>query len=242
MRSIIFIITLFIINVHAYALDDKEIFLLIDSDNISKIRKLVESNQITVDQKIKAEPYKFAPLVTIAARAASLKVLAYLIEKKADLNARTSVDETALMLASFFDDEMGDPNGVYTRHEKAVKLLVEAGAYLENIPEQFVPLAYAAYKSRTRIITYLLSKGANPNGVTQNGTSLVNTPLMMSVIGGDKKTTLLLLRSGADAKITNSRNATALELAKKNGKDDVLSYLECAETLSNGEIFSQKCE
>jgi len=235
---------LFIISFSAHAIDDTQLVFTIESDNVSSLKKLVQSKLITVNQTVKTPPYASAPILTIAARSASLKVLKYLIEGGADLNASTSVQETPLMLASFFKDTMEDPESGYARHEKAVRMLVEAGADVENIPEQYAPLAYASYSGHTTIMSYLISKGANPNGNNvQDGRTYNNSPLMMSVMGaGDKEGTLILLRANADAKIINGDKMTALMYAKKYNRDYLVDMLYCAEKLKPGEIFKEKCE
>lgn len=181
-------LALLLISFNVHAIDDTQIVFTIESDNVSSIKKLVQSKLITVNQNVKTPPYASAPILTIAARSASLKVLKYLIEGGADLNASTSVQETPLMLASFFKDTMEDPESGYSRHEKAVRMLVEAGADVENIPAQYAPLAYASYSGHTRIMSYLLTKGAKPNGNSvQDSRTFNNSPLMMSVMGAGVK-------------------------------------------------------
>ncbi|GIL18351.1 MAG: hypothetical protein BroJett040_21020 [Oligoflexia bacterium] len=224
------------------AYDPTSVNNAIEMDNVSTIASLVESGQISINEKIPAPGYgKGAPLITLAARSASLKVLTYLINHKADLNAKTPVNETALMLASFFKDEDGSYEPGYKQHEKAVQLLVQAGANLENDIGSYTPLSYAAYQGHIRIVKYLTSKGANIDGNAVNGENNVNTPLMMSVLTDQQEVVIHLLRLGADVKITKGTES-AITFAKKYNRTKMLNYLTCAERLNPGQKFSEVCE
>ena len=214
----------------------------ITADRADVIEAAVKSGKVSVNQKIPAPAYaEGAPLLTIAARAGSLDVMRYLIKAGADVNARTPANETALMLAAYFYLE-GSASSMFERHEKATRMLVESGANLENERYNYTPLAYAAYQGHDHIVRYLIERGANVNADAENGTTYVNTPLMMAAMQGHEKVTLRLLRAGADARVRVHGGHTARELAQKYQGRDLIPYLACAERLSPGETFSQKCE
>ena len=213
-------------------------------DDARYVRALVESNAITVNQVIPGAGYTVTPMITVAARNASINVLRFLIAARADLNARTPDRDTALMLAAFFGQEEQALNSAsYARYELAVRLLVEAGASLENAEiNAYTPLGYAAYAGRDNTVRYLLEKGAKVNASTQGGNSHINTPLMMAALQGHRNTALHLLRAGADARVRVQNGMTALELAQKNKQTHLEKMLRCAETLAAGESFQQRCE
>src|SRR6266545_7605945 len=152
--------------------DTVQLLNAIDQDNAGYIRSAVESGALNVNQRVAAPAYPDgAPLITVAARAGALSVLRYLVSAGADLNSGTPVNETALMLASFFyDQDLTDSPRAFERHEKAVRLLVEAGADLEN-PHAYAytPLSYAAYQGNERVVRYLIERGARVNNVAPNG-------------------------------------------------------------------------
>lgn len=210
-------------------------------DDAGFIENAVKAGKIGINERIRTPGYQEgAPLVVVAARYASLNVLRYLIAAHADINARTDIGETALMLAAFFNPD--DGHGVTNeRYEQAVRMLVEAGASLENDPNNYTPLAYAAHQGHNRIVRYLLSRGARVNADARDGVIYVNTPLMMAAIQGHEDTALWLLRAGADARVRLYRGATAAELAIKYNNRNLLGALRCAETLAPGEAFDRKC-
>ena len=214
----------------------------ITADRVDVVEAAVKSGKVSVNQKIPAPAYaEGAPLLTIAARAGSLDVMRFLIKAGADVNARTSTNETALMLAAYFHLD-GTAGSMFERHEKATHMLVESGANLENERYNYTPLAYAAYQGHDHIVRYLIERGANVNADAENGITYVNTPLMMAAMQGHEKVTLLLLRAGADARIRVHGGHTARELAEKHQGRDLVPYLACAERLNPGELFSQRCE
>ena len=213
-------------------------------DDVSYVRALVDAKSITVDQVAPGIGYATAPMITVAARNASLNVLRYLIAAKADLNARTPDRDTALMLAALFSEEDRERMNVsYMRYDQAVRLLVEAGANLENADiNAYTPLAYAAYAGRESTVTYLLGKGAKVNAAAQGRVSYANTPLMMAAMQGHRGIALHLLRAGADPSVRVQNGMTALEFAMKYKQTHVAGILRCAESLKPGETFRQRCE
>ncbi len=213
------------------------------TDDVRYVRSAIESGAISPNQNIPAPSYmEGTPLLTIAARAASLDVMQYLISVRANLNARTPVDETPLMLAAYFyDDEQNPVSTSNPRHEKAVRMLVEAGADVENGPDSYTPLSYAAYQGNDQIVRYLIVHGARPNADAVNGETFINTPLMMASIQGHRSTALKLLDAGADARIRVWGGNTAVEFAEKYRHTHMIPMLRCAESLAQHETFRQKC-
>jgi len=214
------------------------------SDEVEYVAAAVKAGRANVNQRISAPVYmEGTPLITIAARAGSVGVVRFLIAAGADLDALTPAGETAMMLASYFGAE-GDATAskVSERHERIVQLLTEAGAILENAPNNYTPLAYAAYQGHDHIVRYLLDKGAKVNADAGPDSCDVNTPLMMAAMQGHRGSALLLLRAGANARVRTYRGLTAAQLAAKYDGKSIVPLLRCAESLSPGEKFAHRCE
>lgn len=227
-----------------HTLDIDRLNRAIALDDVGYLRGLVESGRLDVNERIPAPVYmEGTPLVTLAARAGSLGVLRYLISAGADLDAPTPAGETALMLAAYFRREE-DGHIAYDRHENAVRVLVAAGANLENEPHRYTPLAYAAYQGNERVAAFLLERGARVDGDadTRNDVTYVNTPLMMAAMQGHERVARLLLRAGANARIRVYQGHTAAEFARKYNHPHLLPAILCAESLAPGETFSSRCE
>jgi ankyrin repeat protein len=225
-------------------LDAAELHNAIAADHVDYVRAAIEARVASVNERIPAPVYvEGTPLITIAARAGSVDVLRYLIKAGADINARTPAHETALMLAAYFRVE--DPNSgsvSFERHQEAARLLVEAGATLENEPYNYTPLAYAAYQGHDHMIQYLIKRGARVNADVVPGPAYVNTPLMMAAMQGHQSSAILLLRAGADARIRVQNGHTAAELAAKYSGNGLVPLLRCAERAGPGEGFLRMCE
>lgn len=221
-------------------LDLDELRNAIVSDHADYVRAAVEARLIDVNSRIPAPVYmEGTPLITIAARAGSVDVVRYLIRAGADLDALTPAYETALMLATYFPTELGESTH---RHEEVARLLVEAGAMVDNHPHNYTPLAYAAYQGRDRMIRFLIERGAKVDPGSNPGYVYVNTPLMMAAMQGHASSVLLLLRAGADARVRVVNGLTAAELAAKYNGASLVPLLKCAEAVGPGPAFIQRCE
>src|SRR5688500_15083307 len=206
-------------------------------DDVAFVQEAVGAGKLNVNQFVRTPGFQEgAPLILVAARYASLKTLRYLISAGANVNARAATGETALMLASYFDND--DPQrraASNDAYEQAAQILVESGASLENAPNHYTPLAYAAYAGHNRIVRYLLQRGARVDGDAEDGYIYVNTPLMMAAIQGHLETTVWLLRAGAHPRASVHLGHTAAELAMKNNHTQIAGLLRCAENMGPGD-------
>jgi len=224
-------------------IDSERVLNAIVADDVDYVHAAIKAGAVSPNQRIPAPGYREGtPLLTIAARSASLNVLRYLVAAGADVNARTPAHETALMLASFFMEDggfLGVPS--YGRHEQAARLLVAAGADLEGAPHGYTALSYAAYQGRDRTVRFLLERGARVDGYVEDGIAYIPTPLMMAAMMGQRTAALRLLRAGANARIRVNGGHTARELAVKHNQTHLAPLLACAERLAPGESFSRRC-
>jgi ankyrin repeat protein len=215
----------------------------VELDNASAVRSEIESGRATPDARVRGADYgePGIPILALAARAGSIEVVRLLVALKADLNARTPVGETAVMLASLVPDPQGEPGTPVTHaHFAIVRVLVEAGAALEN-PGQLTAVSYAAYAGHLDILRYLLDRGASPDGGATGEAHPVPTPLAMAVRQGKADAVRLLLERGANARIRTPAGDDALALARKLGRTEFVSLLECAVSAGSGPRFAAAC-
>jgi ankyrin repeat protein len=180
------------------------------------LRKAVELDRAwAVEQLVKkgVDPNltdaKGDPLLVIALREKQLDVAKALINAKdIDFDKTNKVGETPLMMAAL--------NGLMP----IVKLLVD-DKEVEINKTGWTPLHYAASMGRDEVVKYLVDHAAYIDAESPNGT----TPLMMAVRGGHITTVKLLLDEGADMRLKNQQNMTAIDFAKRYDKQEILDGL-----------------
>ncbi|MFW5800714.1 MAG: ankyrin repeat domain-containing protein [Spirochaeta sp.] len=117
-----------------------------------------------------------------------------------------------------------------------VKILVEYGADINNIPDDGVPpLTYAVTNGSEEVVTFLLEQGADPNPVysekQENGRTPLPAilPLAMKDLPNTEAIAQLLLSHGADpnyiAVDDNGTRITVLTLSLKNDKQQFTEFL-----------------
>jgi ankyrin repeat protein len=120
-----------------------------------------------------------------AARADNAAIVSLLIENCADVNARSDIGETALMVASFEGST------------RVAKLLVEAGADVNLRSEaEMTALINAAWRGRLEIVRLLIERGADVDVESKSG----STALGMSTYGlrNESEIARLLREAGAN--------------------------------------------
>ena len=131
----------------------------------------------------------------------------YLLKKRARLNTRNRNGETALSLAA------------YRGKLDFAQRLVEAGADVNLYG--WPPLIYAAFNGHAPVVDYLLTRGAEVNATTANG----STALLFAARFGHLEVVKILLQHQADPNLANERGATAIDWALKTDNTDIADLL-----------------
>ncbi len=154
-----------------------------------------------------------SPLV-LSLREGSFKVAKLLLaQPKINLDQTNAAGETALMMVAL----KGQLDWLQT--------LLEQGAKSERPDTMaWTALHYAASGPEPRAVQLLLSRGALINVRSPNG----STPLMMAARYGAIDSAMLLLKSGADAKLRNDQQWDAADFAKSAGRDALAAQLRVA--------------
>lgn len=124
-----------------------------------------------------------------------------------EANLRNPAGETALMLAAI------------RGQVPIIKALMDRGASVQH--DGWAPLHYAASQPNYGPLELLVSKGADLNARSPNG----STPLMMAARYGSDDVALWLLKRGADASLRNEKNMTAADFARSVGRDALAAKL-----------------
>lgn len=134
------------------------------------------------------------------------------VDQGVDVNAADQRGRTALMLAAF--------NG----HTEVVRLLLEEGARVSDTnSEGRTPLIFAASGPYAETVKLLLEWEADPN-VTDSGEGW--SALMFAAAGGHLDVVQTLLDYNADPSIKDKDGDMAINFARNNNHQKVVSLLE----------------
>jgi uncharacterized protein len=191
----------------AFAGSFDDFFSAIRLDNASAVADLLRRGFDPNTRDAKGQPG-----LVIAMQEHSLKSASSLL-KSPDLqvDVLNSAGESALMTAAI----KGDLEGV--------QLLLDHGAKVDQ--PGWDALHYAATGPAPSVVKLLLDRGAAIDAPSPNG----STPLMMAAQYGSEDAVKLLLQRGADAKRRNQLDLSAVDFAKRAGRDSVARMIEQAE-------------
>lgn len=188
--------------VFAGAYDD--LFVAVIRDDASGLAKLLRQG---VDPNSR-DP-KGLPALSVAIKRESPKAFEMLLAHPAiDVDARNAAGETALMLTAIAGDL------------EASQQLVARGAQVQF--PGWSPIHYAASGPNTRLVHWLLDRGAHVDAESPNGT----TPLMLAAQHAPEGTVELLLKRGADPRRRNQRGLQAVDYAEMGGRDFLVERFE----------------
>ncbi|XP_067618406.1 uncharacterized protein [Eurosta solidaginis] len=197
----------------------------------------------------------FTPLHA-AAECGYLELVNFLLQNKADVNARNDRDWTplhaaalnghleivnALILkganvnASVIDGCTPLHYAIENGHEKVANILLKHGANANVVDKTYnnTPLHYAAKDGYEKIVKALLINKANASITTVEGI----TPLHFAVQSGHLKIVVALLEHGVNIRAKDKNNATPLHYAAESGHKAVAELL-----IKNGIEINDKAD
>jgi ankyrin repeat protein len=193
------------------------------------------------DQDARKAAEEEATLQKTAALRAQVETTRLLLEKGADVNARTDYGATALSMAAKqkawvevvellleggaqVDTDGNEPlvAAVRNKQEELVKLFLAHGAKVNaKDPDQKTALMHATEAGDGIITKLLLQNGADVNAKDKNG----ETALMAAAWYGNSAIAELLLQKGARVDTHTPDGETAILLAKRENNEDVVRLL-----------------
>lgn len=186
----------------AGAYDD--LFVTVIRDDASGLARLLRQG---VDPNSR-DP-KGLPALSVAIKRESPKAFELLLAHPTiDVDARNAAGETPLMLTAIAGDL------------EASQQLVARGAKVQF--PGWSPIHYAASGPNTRLVQWLLDRGAQVDAESPNGT----TPLMLAAQHAPESTVELLIKRGADPRRRNQRGLQALDYAEMGGRDFLVERFE----------------
>jgi ankyrin repeat protein len=142
-----------------------------------------------------------------------IKKVKELIAKGADVNAKDNHGTTPLMFAALME------------RAEAAKVLIEKGADVNaKDPEGWTPLIFAIRLGQAEIAKLLIEKGADANAKDTYGW----TPLMHAAGLGHTAIVKIRLDKGADINAKSLKGDTALTIAEREKKKDMVILLQKA--------------
>ena len=150
------------------------------------------------------------PLLMVAARHGQEKMVCWLLDHGADINAPGARGEGSALVAAL--------DG---RHENIVRLLLERGADPNAVEKGPGTLHMALWRGDTALVDLLLSHGASSHRPDDSGI----TPLMMAAMVGHASALLRLLDEGAVVDSQDRQGMTAMTVACRSGRAEIFTIL-----------------
>ncbi|XP_024871481.1 uncharacterized protein LOC112454357 isoform X3 [Temnothorax curvispinosus] len=167
-------------------------------NNHIAVAKILFKKYVNVD--INENIDGFTPL-HVAAKGGHLELVNFLLQNKADVNARNDMYSTPL-------------HGAASNCLEVVSALILNGANVNaRSISGITPLHCAVDYGHEKIVNILLEHGANVNAVDIDN----ETPLILAAIYGHEEIVKTLLKSKANANIANVASMTPLHFAAQNG-------------------------
>jgi len=184
-----------------------EIHQAAKNGDLALIKKLLEKDPKLLDS---GNMLQQSPLL-IASYQGHEEIIAFLLEKKADVNKKDKFGATALHMASL------------KGNVAIVKLLLSHGADI-NIASNNgkVPMQMAFEAEQTEVVGELLKKGIDVNApIDQFNRTLLHKAAIM----GKSKVLGFLMEKGGDINKQDNTQRTPLDLARACGHADVIAFL-----------------
>ncbi|CAH3194929.1 unnamed protein product [Porites evermanni] len=178
--------------------------------DVVALNTLLETSQPNLDHS----NAKGLSALHYAARNNHAEVIQLLINHGADPNVRSRVEHKALSPLHF---------AAWFNAAKAVDVLLRNGANVES-GSAFgqKPLHYAVSRASPELVMTLITKGkANLNGLDNHRFS----PLHLATQRGRLDIIKILIEHGADISAVNEESETAIHIAAREGRDEVLRHL-----------------
>ena len=192
-----FFIPLLIVSFYTYAkpVDFLTIQKTIEQGDLSALKKMKDFPVNIKDQS------KKTPL-HLAVSYEKPKIVSWLIQQKAAVNARTVIGKTPLHITAL------------RKNKKIAQQLVQAGGDVHSLDNRKNSLLHYTFYSQKKgeekksaeLIRFFISKKINVN--TQN--KALDTALHLAASNGDLRSVLLLLKNGAKVQLTNMYKQTSV--------------------------------
>jgi len=214
----LFIFILLLLNLSlatVMAQDGSELITAIMYQEFDKAKTLIENG---ADVNYQDEAYGSTPLI-LACQYDFVDIAKHLIDKGADINLQAKNGYTPLIAAAGVSEEL-------------TELLLSKGAdpklSLENGTGAFTTSIVGVLMERvtTTVAKKLLEKGADINEAPTSGDSEGYTALMMASRNNNADLVKFLVKEGADLNRKAKDGSTALSLAEKGKKDEMVKLLK----------------
>jgi ankyrin repeat protein len=180
----------------------------IKTDNRMGCMQILQAFEDALDVNY-VDPEHRHPLTSLAVLCRQIQVAGILLERGADVTRTSSSGRSILYIIA----EMGSLDVLKLALQ--YNPTVDVNARVTSEDNQYTMLHVAVRYNHAHLIPYLIEKGANINPIS----ALEHTPLSLSIICGNKWSTMELLRLGANPTIPNAAGRRPMYIAIE--KNDV---------------------